>query len=47
LPSTIAVRGSGVASRRCSWPTSRSQITASPKKIAMNIAACAITPGAR
>ena len=47
LPSTIDVRGSGVASRRWSWPTSRSQMTASPKKIAMNIAAWAMTPGAR
>ena len=47
LPSTIELRESGVASSRCSWPTSRSQMTARPKKIAMNIAACAITPGAR
>ena len=45
LPSTIAVRGSGVASRRWSWPTSRSQITASPKKIEMNSAAWAMMPG--
>jgi hypothetical protein len=47
LPSTIPSRGSGVASRRWSWPTSRSQITPRPKKIATNSAACAITPGAR
>ena len=47
LPSTIASRGSGVASSRWSWPTSRSQITARPKKIAMNSAACAMIPGAR
>ena len=47
LPRTIARRGSGVASRRCSWPTSRSQMTASPKKMAMKSAACAMIPGAR
>ena len=47
LPSTIPSRGSGVASRRCNCPTSRSQITPRPKKIATNNAAWAITPGAR
>ena len=47
FPSTIAKRGIGVARSRCNWPTSRSQITASPKKIAMKSDACAITPGAR
>ena len=45
FPRTIPRRGIGVASSRWSWPTSRSQITARPKKIAMKSAAWAITPG--
>ncbi len=47
LPRTTPAREAGLASTLCSRPTSRSQMTVIPKKMAMNSALWDRIPGAR